>query len=53
MGGIEPELQPSYTLVRGGGIPAITVMGYNQEVEWQELVNRLQRITLEKEPIIQ
>lgn len=53
MGGIEPELQPSYMLVKGGGIPAITVMGYNQEVGWQELVNRLQRITQENEPIIQ
>ncbi len=53
MGGIEPELQSSYTLVKGGGIPAITVMGYNQEVGWQELVDRLQRITLENEPIIQ
>lgn len=53
MGGIESEPAPRYTLVKGGGIPAITVMGYNREVGWQELISRLQRITSENEPIIQ
>lgn len=46
MGGIESEpLQHGYLIVKGGGIPAITVIGYNREVDWWELVSRLQRIT--------
>ncbi len=53
MGGIETTPQFRYTLVKGGGIPAITVIGYNQKVGWQELIDRLQRITSENEPIIQ
>jgi hypothetical protein len=31
-----------YTLVKGGGIPALNVIGYNQKVDWAELVERLQ-----------
>lgn len=53
MGGIEPEADSRYTLIKGGGIPAINVMGYNRHVSWQELINRLQRITHEHEPIIE
>jgi hypothetical protein len=53
MGGIEPEPQAQYTLVSGGGIPAITVMGYNHNVGWQELIDRLKRVTQEGEPTIQ
>nr|MCH9639703.1 hypothetical protein [Betaproteobacteria bacterium] len=53
MGGIEPDFQSQYTLVRGGGIPAITVMGYNHNVEWWELIDRLKRVTQEGEPTIQ
>jgi len=53
MGGIESEPDAKYTLIKGGGIPAINVMGYNREVGWQELISRLQRITQEHDPIIQ
>jgi hypothetical protein len=55
MGGIESESLPhGYLIVKGGGIPAITVIGYNREVDWWELVNRLQRITqVETKPVIQ
>ena len=53
MGGIESEPDSEYTLIKGGGIPAINVMGYNREVGWQELISRLQRITQEHDPIIQ
>ncbi len=53
MGGIEPEPQSQYTLVKGGGIPAITVMGYNHNVGWRELIDRLKRVTQESDPIIQ
>ena len=46
MGGIESEHIPQgYVIVKGGGIPAITVIGYNRKVDWWELINRLQRIT--------
>jgi hypothetical protein len=34
----------SYYIVKGGGIPAINVMGYNHEVDWDELLNRLKRV---------
>lgn len=44
MGGIKP-VEQGYVIVEGGGIPAITVMGYNRRVDWQELLGRLQRIT--------
>jgi len=27
------------------GIPAITVMGYNRAVSWDELITRLKRVT--------
>ncbi|WP_035384302.1 hypothetical protein [Ferriphaselus sp. R-1] len=33
-----------YVIVQGGGIPAITVMGYNRAVGWDELLARLKRV---------
>ncbi|MBA2351080.1 MAG: hypothetical protein ACR2FI_02025 [Burkholderiales bacterium] len=52
MGGIEPA-QQGYVIVEGGGIPAITVLGYNRRVAWQELLDRLKRITQENvKPIV-
>ena len=44
MGGIE-DLPQGFVLVRGGGLPALTVVGYNREVGWIELVTRLKRVT--------
>jgi hypothetical protein len=44
MGGIENVAQ-GYVIVRGGGIPAITVLGYNRNVGWRELIERLKRVT--------
>ena len=29
-------------MVKGGGLPAISVIGYNRSVDWAELVERLQ-----------
>ena len=43
MGGVE-EAPQGYVIVKGGGIPAITVIGYNRYVSWQELIDRLKRI---------
>ena len=59
MDGIEPASasedfeSQGYVIVKGGGIPAITVIGYNRNVGWQELINRLKRITQGNEPVIQ
>ena len=40
----EPAKDNSYYIVKGGGIPAINVMGYNHSVDWDELLNRLKRV---------
>lgn len=40
----EPTGDNSYYIVKGGGIPAINVMGYNHSVDWNELLNRLKRV---------
>lgn len=44
MGGIEPLGTPRYTLVQGGGIPSLTVVGYNPRVAWRELIERLKAV---------
>ncbi len=44
MGGIE-STPHGYVIVKGSGIPAITVMGYNQTVGWSELLERVKRVT--------
>lgn len=44
MSGVE-DRATGYVIVKGGGIPAITVIGYNRRVDWQELLNRLKRVT--------
>lgn len=44
MDGAEPTVN-GYFIVKGGGIPAINVMGYNHEVDWDELLTRLKRVT--------
>ena len=44
MGGIASTPQ-GYVIVKGSGIPSITVMGYNQAVGWGELLARIKRVT--------
>lgn len=44
MGGIE-STPHGYVIVKGSGIPAITVMGYNETVGWSELLARIKRVT--------
>ncbi len=44
MGGIE-DVPQGYVIVKGGGIPAINVLGYNRSVGWRELIERLKRVT--------
>ena len=43
MDGIE-DAGSGYVLIKGGGIPALSVMGYNRAVDWNELVDRLKRV---------
>lgn len=45
MSGIDGVNQGSYAIIRGGGIPAISVIGYNRTVSWGELIARLKRVT--------
>jgi hypothetical protein len=53
MSGIAPK-DSGYVIVEGGGIPAITVMGYNRAVDWGELIARLARVTAEgSAPLVQ
>lgn len=43
-----------YIIVKGSGVPAITVMGYNHSVSWGELLSRIQRVTAgNSKPVIQ
>ena len=44
MGGVAPATN-GYVIVKGGGLPSITVIGYNRDVDWDELVARLKRVT--------
>jgi hypothetical protein len=40
-----------YYIVKGGGLPPwIDVVGYNQQVDWEELLNRLKRVSHIKAP---
>lgn len=34
-----------YTLIKGGGLPRVDVIGYNPRVDWTVLLNRLSRIS--------
>lgn len=43
MGGIGEETTGPFEIVRGGGIPALNVIGYNRRVDWNELIDRVQR----------
>ena len=43
MNGIE-STPGGYVIVKGSGIPAITVLGYNKTVGWGELVDRIKRV---------
>ncbi len=44
MGGLDDAGDHGYLMVKGGGLPALNVMGYNRRVSWDVLVSRLQAI---------
>jgi len=52
MGGVR-DAPTGFVLVEGGGIPALTVIGYNRQVDWNELLARLQRVTKGSKPVVQ
>lgn len=45
MSGVDNGKGGPYAIIKGGGIPAITVMGYNRNVSWNELIERVKRVT--------
>lgn len=51
MGGIEAA-DRGYYLVKGGGLPRIDIMGFNQKTDWQVLVSKLKQIATGGAPVI-
>ena len=43
MGGVE-DAAHGYVIVKGSGIPTLSVLGYNRAVNWEVLVERIKRI---------
>jgi hypothetical protein len=41
-----------YTIVRGSGIPRLSVVGHQRRVDWQVLVARLKAATEGTSPVI-
>lgn len=53
MGGVSDTPQ-GYVIVQGGGIPSITVMGYNRIVSWEEFLGRVRgAIQSNTKPVVQ
>ena len=55
MGGITPDPDPGdhgYTIVEGSGLPHITVIGHERQVDWATLVSRLKSVTEGNAPVI-
>ncbi|MCW8882899.1 MAG: hypothetical protein OQK92_11315 [Sedimenticola sp.] len=52
MGGIEPA-ERGYYLVKGGGIPRIDIMGFNQKTDWHILLSKLKQISSGGAPVIE
>jgi hypothetical protein len=53
MGGVEPGSDGSgYTIVEGSGLPHISVIGHQREVDWPTLVDRLKTATEGGGPVV-
>lgn len=50
--GVEAAEQ-GYYIVKGGGLPRIDVMGYNPRIDWNVLLERLQRISATDDVVIE
>ena len=44
LGGAENVGGGGFYMIKGGGMPAVNVVGYNRRVGWQELLNRIQAV---------
>ncbi|MDR1848895.1 MAG: hypothetical protein LBQ75_02535 [Zoogloeaceae bacterium] len=42
-----------YIIVQGGGIPALNIMGYNRQIDWDEFITRLKAATQSSGPTVQ
>lgn len=51
MGGVAPA-SGGYYIVKGGGLPRIDVIGYEDRVDWDVLVARLKSITSTEGPVV-
>ena len=51
MGGLGPA-KDGYTIVEGSGLPRLTVVGHQREVDWPTLVRRLQAATEGDGPVV-
>ena len=45
--------ESGYAIITGGGLPRINVIGYNPRVDWNVLMERLQRISTSDEVIVE
>jgi hypothetical protein len=55
MGGLEPagtDAQAGYTIVEGSGLPHISVIGHERQVDWATLVDRLKAATQGNGPVV-
>lgn len=52
MGGLD-ERDGGYTIVRGAGLPRLTVVGHQRRVDWPVLVARLEAATKGARPVIE
>jgi len=52
MSGAAP-IAGGYYIVKGGSIPRIDVIGYNQKVDWNELLQRIETLSQAQTPVIQ
>ncbi len=52
MGGVAPADGGGYTIVEGGGLPYIKVIGHQTRVDWPTLLSRLKAATSGQAPVI-
>jgi len=54
MNGIEAASGSAYYIVKGGLLPPrLDIIGYSNEVDWQDLLGRLERVMSDNAPVIQ
>ena len=54
MGGIDPGTEGgSYTIVEGGGLPRISIVGHRRRVDWPTFVDRVLEAITGKGPIVE